>query len=101
MENRADTPKAGEKEVDRRQFLKLGTAGAALGAVGMVNAPAEILAGAGDKDKKPASMQEHTAIPIKISKDYKPFPQKETVFSRATTSAGRTRRRARRPSRPT
>jgi reductive dehalogenase len=75
---------------NRRQFMKIGSAGAVMGALEMANVPAKIAAAATEKEDEKTSVKALDEFPIKISDDYKPFPQKNTVFSRAVDNSHKT-----------
>ncbi len=76
--------------LNRRQFLKIGSAGAVIGAMEMVNAPAKLAAGAANEAIQKDVVENHDRFPVKISSDYKPFPQKNTVFSQAVGGTHKT-----------
>ena len=78
------------KRLNRRQFLKVGSAGAVIGAMEMVTAPAKLTAGTANEPTTNDVVKEHNNFPVKISSDYKPFAQKDTVFSQAVGGTHKT-----------
>ena len=76
--------------LNRRQFLKIGSAGAVIGAMELVNSPAKLAADAANETIQKDVVEEHSRFPITISSDYKPFPQKNTVFSQAVGGTHKT-----------
>lgn len=67
----------------RREFLKIGSAGAVFGAAGLASAPRKAAGEVLEKETKKAVVKAMEEFPVKVSPDYKPFQQKNTVFSRA------------------
>jgi len=79
--------KTSAKRLDRRQFIKIGSAGTVLGAIGIAGVPTDMIAGAMADDTKGSNLQRSTDFPVKISDSYQPFAQKNTVFSRAVDNS--------------
>lgn len=83
----AKVVESGPALVDRRQFLKAGAAGSALGALSVAALPAmasasTLTAGAGGAADGP-EFKLHPEFPVKVSSSYRRFPQKNTAFSQA------------------
>ena len=67
----------------RRDFLKISSAGAVIGAAGIAAIPQKAAAEVLDKETKKAVIKAMDEFPVKVSPDYKTFRQKNTVFSHA------------------
>ncbi|MBI9063760.1 MAG: hypothetical protein JEZ14_17395 [Marinilabiliaceae bacterium] len=67
----------------RRDFLKIGSAGAVFGAAGIAAMPQKAAGEVLDKETKKAVIKTMDDFPVKIAPDYKRFRQQNTVFSRA------------------
>lgn len=72
-----------KKNVSRRNFLKMGAAGAALGTVAAVNSPEKIIAKKVDEKTKEVKVKVHDDFPHEIRGDYKPHPSWRTVHGQA------------------
>ena len=69
--------------VGRRDFLKIGAAGVALGAIELSSTPRKVAATSLDTGLKKAVIKELDDVPYRITKSYKPFNQRYTVFNQA------------------
>lgn len=69
--------------VNRRQFLKIGTAGAALGVITAAEMPKRALAGSVSKNANKAIIKELNGFPNEVKKDYQPPRNYDTVFGSA------------------
>jgi len=65
--------------VSRRDFLKIGSAGAVLGAVGLASIPKEAAAKKVNEETKKAIVKEHDDFPNEVRSDYKPKPSYSTA----------------------
>ena len=79
--------------IKRRDFLKIGAAGTAVGALALASAPKDAAARALDKETQKAILKEHDDFPNEIRADYKPHNQWDTVhahgfFPEALKAAG-------------
>ncbi len=86
----SDQTKDSSKKVDRRRFLQIGSTGALIGALEMVRPIGTNATKAKNKPTERPAVTVHGEFPIKISPDYQPFPQKDTVFSRAVSGTHET-----------
>jgi reductive dehalogenase len=69
--------------LNRRQFLKIGSAGAALGAINAIEVPKKALASSVSKNMDKALIKELDNFPNEIRKDYQPPRNYDTVFGSA------------------
>jgi reductive dehalogenase len=67
--------------MNRRKFLGAGAAAAALGAAKLLPSTTTSAVASTEADTSD-NIVRHSDFPVKISKDYKPFPQRKTAFSR-------------------
>ncbi len=74
-----------QSKVDRRKFLKMSGAAAALGATAISQMPEKALAKKAEASVKNALIRELEDFPVEIKPDYKQFVQKNTVFSQAVS----------------
>jgi epoxyqueuosine reductase len=86
--------KANTVGLNRRQFLKIGSAGAALGAIGAVEMPKKALADSVSKNANNAIIKEVNSFPNEVRKDYQPPRNYDTIFGsvfwgRALQAAGK------------
>lgn len=72
-----------ETKLNRRDFLKIGGAAAAIGATAITEIPQKALASSTEKVAKKATIEQMKDFPIKIDPGYQRFVQKNTVFSQA------------------
>jgi len=82
---RKEAPKAEKDEaaVNRRQFLAIGTASAAVGVISAIATPKKAIADSVAKKIEKAVLQERSAFPYEIRKDYRPPRNYDTVFGSA------------------
>jgi reductive dehalogenase len=72
-----------KKKLDRRQFLKVGSAGAVLAGVAAANAPKKALADKAAKEMTKSIVNEHDDFPVPVRDDYKPMPHYQNIFGPA------------------
>lgn len=85
--------KENNPNVNRRDFLKIGTAGAALGVVGIAALPKKVVADKMEEETSKAVSTIHDDFPNEVSANYKPHQSWQTVhghafFGRQLTAMG-------------
>lgn len=65
--------------LSRRNFLKMGTAGAVAGTIAATSLPEKVMAQQIEEKTKDLKVKTHEDFPHEISKDYKPHPSYSTV----------------------
>jgi reductive dehalogenase len=75
--------KNSEKGLNRRDFLKFGSAGAAVGAITLAGTTKKAAAKAVNDEVKNTVVKTENDFPYEVSKDYKPHPSHQTVHGHA------------------
>lgn len=73
--------KTSDPSINRRDFLKIGSAGAALGGLGLAALPKTVVANKVEKETAKAIIIEHDDFPNEVRDDYKPHPSYQNVPS--------------------
>jgi epoxyqueuosine reductase len=72
-----------KNKLDRRQFLKVGSAGTVLAGLAAAGVAKQALAETAAKEMTKAVVSEHDDFPVPMRDDYKPMPHYENIFGPA------------------